>query len=73
MPPGVDAPCAAAAHREQGCGPLWQRGPPPSCVSPEADHRVLPPNGRDYPTFQTIIVGKNNADPYPDHAPRSTR
>jgi hypothetical protein len=44
-----------------------------TCVSPEADHRVLPPNGRDYPTFQTIIVGKNNADPYPDHAPRSTR
>jgi hypothetical protein len=30
---------------------------------------MLPPGGRDDPSFQIIIVGKNNADPYPDHAP----
>jgi hypothetical protein len=28
---------------------------------------MLPPAGRDDPTFQIIIVGKDNADPYPDH------
>lgn len=28
---------------------------------------MLPPEGRDVPSFQPIIVGKNNADPYPDH------
>lgn len=28
---------------------------------------MLPPGARDDPTFQIIIVGKNNADPYPEH------
>lgn len=28
---------------------------------------MLPPGGRADPTFQIIIVGKGNADPYPDH------
>lgn len=28
---------------------------------------MLPPGARDDPTFRIIIVGKDNADPYPDH------
>ncbi len=28
---------------------------------------MLPPLGRNQPSFRTIIVGPANADPYPDH------
>jgi hypothetical protein len=28
---------------------------------------MLPPGGRDDPAFRIIIVGQNNADPYPGH------
>lgn len=28
---------------------------------------MLPPEGRGDPTFPVIIVGKDNADPYPEH------
>jgi hypothetical protein len=28
---------------------------------------MLPPNGRDDPTFRIIIVGPRNSDPYIDH------
>jgi len=28
---------------------------------------MLPPNGRHDPSFQIIIVGKGNTDPYPEH------
>jgi hypothetical protein len=28
---------------------------------------MLPPNGRDDPTFRIIIVGPRNSDPYVDH------
>lgn len=28
---------------------------------------MLPPEGKEDPTFRTTIVGRNNSDPYPDH------
>ena len=28
---------------------------------------MLPPDGRDDPTFRPIIVGRGNSDPYPEH------
>ena len=28
---------------------------------------MLPPDGQDSPAFKTIIVGKGNSDPYPEH------
>ncbi len=28
---------------------------------------MLPPEGRDDPTFRPIIVGRGNSDPYPEH------
>jgi len=29
---------------------------------------MLPPQGREDPRFRTIMVGRNNSDPYSDHA-----